>query len=228
MRDRPVLVEDLHRVGDSTAMTADRHAAPRAVALLAAVVLAIVAALAVATSPAVADSGPAAETRVAASDQDGGVGVGAEPGVWAGGGRGTTTPGPGTVVGSCVAPNTTGNSDCVPDHIVLGLEAFGLRETAARVGGRHLLDDPNWRFTFLAALGDPTVRFTLSLDGLDGANPTEQLRTAVHRGAGGSPSPTNWEVAQLHQAGRLPTTSLVEDRSRRSVPNPWPATGFPP
>lgn len=125
------------------------------------------------------------------------------------------------------APNTT-DPNCDPDHIVLGLEAYGLRRRLHVLGGRHLLDDPNWRYTFLEALGDPSVRFTISLDGLDGVNPTEQLRTAVHRGASGNPSPTNWEIAQLHQVGRLSTTSLVEDRGRTSVPNPWPATGFPP
>jgi hypothetical protein len=42
-----------------------------------------------------------------------------------------------------------------------------------------------------------------------------------------SPSPTNWEVAQLHQVGRLSTTSLVEDGGQRLVPNPWPTSGFP-
>ncbi|MCB9373085.1 MAG: hypothetical protein H6518_09915 [Microthrixaceae bacterium] len=126
-----------------------------------------------------------------------------------------------------VAPQTT-DPGCDLDHIVVGLEAYGLRETAAHVGGRHLLDDPNWRYTFLEALGDRSVRFTTSLDGLDGADPTEQPRTAVHRGANGSPSPTNWEIAQLHQVGRLSTTSLVEDRGRTAVPNPWPASGFPP
>lgn len=108
MRDRPVLVEDLHRVGDSTVMTTDRHAAPRAVALLAAVVLAVTAALTLAASPAVADTGPAAGTRVAASNHDPGVGVGPEGDVSAGERRGTTTPQPETVVGSCVAPQTGG------------------------------------------------------------------------------------------------------------------------
>jgi hypothetical protein len=110
----------------------------------------------------------------------------------------------------------------------LGFEDWGLRETATRVGGRHLLDDPNWRYTLLEALGDPSVRFTVLLDGFDGANTTEQLRTAVLRGSGGRPSNTNWEIAQLHQSGRLSTATLVEDRGRRSVPNPWPAAGFPP
>jgi hypothetical protein len=89
-------------------MTVDRPIPSRVVALLAAAVLAVVAALTLTASPAVAEVGPAAQTRVAASDPALGAGVGAEGSVLAGERRGTTTSQPGTVVGSCVAPQTGG------------------------------------------------------------------------------------------------------------------------
>jgi hypothetical protein len=59
---------------DSTAMTADRHAVRRAVA----VVLAVVAALTLIAGPAVANIGLGPGTRVAASSHDLGTSIGVE------------------------------------------------------------------------------------------------------------------------------------------------------
>lgn len=65
-----------------------------------------------AASPAEAQVGPAVGARVAASHQAPEAGVGADGRVWAGERRGTTTPQPGTVVGSCVAPQTGAGDEC--------------------------------------------------------------------------------------------------------------------
>jgi RHS repeat-associated protein len=54
------------------------------------------------------------------------------------------------------------------DHIVLGLRRFSLEKVAERVGARTLLNDPFWKETLLAAIRDPTARFSVSLNGLTG------------------------------------------------------------
>ncbi len=46
------------------------------------------------------------------------------------------------------------------DHIVLGLGAYGLEDTALIVGGRTLLNDGNWMATLEAAIADPNVTIT--------------------------------------------------------------------
>src|SRR5208283_5015954 len=48
------------------------------------------------------------------------------------------------------------------DHIVLGLEAHGLEQTATQVGGRTLMTDANWQTTLQTSLGNPSTRFTVS------------------------------------------------------------------
>ncbi|GAB4076305.1 hypothetical protein GCM10028781_10690 [Nostocoides australiense] len=55
------------------------------------------------------------------------------------------------------------------DHIVLGLRAHGLEETAAKVGGRTLLKDPDWMASLRKGIADPSTKFTVSLDGMSGS-----------------------------------------------------------
>ena len=69
------------------------------------------------------------------------------------------------------------------DHIVLGLEAHGLEATAAKVGGRTLLSDPEWMGTLQRAVGDSSTKFTVSLDGLSGSSTYSQIAGAAQRGA---------------------------------------------
>ncbi|HEX8361042.1 MAG TPA: RHS repeat-associated core domain-containing protein [Longimicrobium sp.] len=108
------------------------------------------------------------------------------------------------------------------EHIVLGLASHGLERTAASVGGRHLMNDVNWRSTFMAAIGDARTTFTVSLDGLGGSSTYQKVMGAVQRGAAGSGA-TNWEMAQLYQAGRLGTVNFVETVGGKvaNVANPF-------
>jgi len=84
-------------------MTADRHTARRAVALLAVVVLSVVAAFTLSVSPAVADPGGFAGTSVAAFDLADGDGVGPTGGVGPGQGRETAANSYDNALGCCVA-----------------------------------------------------------------------------------------------------------------------------
>lgn len=104
------------------------------------------------------------------------------------------------------------------DHIVLGLRNFNLKDIASRVGGRTLLSDPNWKTTLMEGIGSSSTRFTLSLDGMSGASVETQVMGAAQRGFAGSGA-TNWEVSQLLQGGRLPTTSIWSNG--RYVANPF-------
>jgi RHS repeat-associated protein len=106
------------------------------------------------------------------------------------------------------------------DHIVLGLQAARLGDVAREVGGRTLRLG-NFRAEIDAAIRNPNVKITISLDGLDGATAAEKLAIATSRGAGGlANGATNWEIYQLSQAGRLGSAQLVEAVGTRIVPNP--------
>ncbi len=105
------------------------------------------------------------------------------------------------------------------DHIVLGLRAYGLEQVAERVGGRTLLSDPSWKFTILRALGDAKTKFSVSLDGFAGASTAEKVLSAAQKGLVPGATPTNWEMAQLYQAGRLKNVTFFEKGS--PVENPF-------
>lgn len=98
----------------------------------------------------------------------------------------------------------------VSDHIILGFERYGLKKLATQVGARHLLADAQWQQTLRAAIANPRTRFTISLDGLSGADAYTKLMGAAQRGAASSAVATEWEIAQLYQAGRLSQVVLVE------------------
>lgn len=111
MRERLVLVEALDRVGDSTAMTADRHAARRAVALLAVLVLSVVAALTLSAPTAVADGDSFARTGVAAIDLAEPQGVGPAGDVVPGQGRETAGSSYDSALGCCMAAPSSRSPD---------------------------------------------------------------------------------------------------------------------
>lgn len=113
---------------------------------------------------------------------------------------------------SLIATNT------VDDHIVLGIRE-GLEETASGVGGRTLLNDPNWRTTLMESIGNPSTRFTVSLDGFSGTGTYSQVMGAVQRGTTPLARATEWEMMQLQQAGRLGDVTFV--RGGEVIPNPW-------
>jgi RHS repeat-associated protein len=105
------------------------------------------------------------------------------------------------------------------DYIVLGLRAHGLEETATKVGGRTLLSDPDWMSTLQRAVGDPSTKFTISLDGLSGSSTYSQILSAAQRGASGFGGYTDWELSLLYNADRLGGATLV--RGGVPVENPW-------
>jgi len=105
------------------------------------------------------------------------------------------------------------------DHIVLGLEAFGLEKTAADVGGRTLMNDVGWRSTFQAALQDSTTQITVSLDGVSGGSAYSQFMNAAQQGAASQSGNFNWEMSQLYQAGRHVEATFIRDGAL--VPNPF-------
>jgi RHS repeat-associated protein len=95
------------------------------------------------------------------------------------------------------------------DHIVLGLRAYGLVDVAKSVGGRHLLHDANWMQTLRTGVATPSTRFTVSLNGFAGSTPYSQVMGAVQKGLTPFAAPTQWEMAPLHQAGRLETSTFM-------------------
>jgi Zn-dependent alcohol dehydrogenase len=97
------------------------------------------------------------------------------------------------------------------DHIVLGIRAQGLEQTAAQVGARHLLNDPNWRASLQTAIANPSTKFTISIDGFAGSSVYSKLLAAAQRGLTPAAKATEWEIGQLFQAGR---------QGGKSVPNP--------
>lgn len=104
-------------------------------------------------------------------------------------------------------------------HIVLGLEKAGLESTAARMGGKTLMNDPNWKSTLMNAIANPETKFTVSLDGLSGSSPYSQVMNAVQRGIGSNPGATNWELSQLYQAGRMSDVTFVQ--AGQVITNPF-------
>lgn len=59
----------------------------------------------------------------------------------------------------------------------------------------------------------------MSLDGFSGSSAYSQVMGAAQRGAGGAGGYTDWEMAQLYQAGRLADTTFV--RGGVTIPNPF-------
>lgn len=127
----------------------------------------------------------------------------------------------GIVEGAATTATTTATAAAAADgdHIVLGLEAFGLERTAAQVGGRTLMNDVNWQATLQTAVVDPSARFTISLDGVSGTSPYSQFMSAAQRGFTPGATPFNWEMGQLYQAGRQIDSTFVQGGA--VIPNPF-------
>lgn len=73
--------------------------------------------------------------------------------------------------------------------------------------------------TMQKAVGDPSTKFTVAVDGLSGSSTYSQVMNAAQRGTAGTGGYTDWELAQLYQAGRLGDTTFVSGGS--VVPNPF-------
>jgi hypothetical protein len=102
--------------------------------------------------------------------------------------------------------------------VVLG-KSIGLPEQAAKIGGRHLMNDSAWQDSVLKAIGDPNTRISVVLDGAEGSSTYARVANAALRGSQGKGTPFDWEMAQLMQSGRLPSVSFYEGGA--SVANPF-------
>lgn len=105
------------------------------------------------------------------------------------------------------------------DHIILGLRANGLEQTAEQIGARHLLNDANWRTSLQTAIAKPSTKFTISVDGFSGSTTYSQIMGAAQRGMTPAARATEWEMSQLYQAGRLGDATLMQ--GGKIIPNPF-------
>jgi hypothetical protein len=105
-------------------------------------------------------------------------------------------------------------------HIALGLERFGLKQVAEKVGAETLLKDPNWKATLLKEIANPSSSFTVSVEGLNGTSVAGKVLSAAQQGIRAGATPTNWELAQLYQAGRLSGVTFV-NRAGEILANPF-------
>jgi RHS repeat-associated protein len=96
------------------------------------------------------------------------------------------------------------------DHLVLG-KSLGLESRAAQIGGRHLMNETDWQGAVTRAVGDPSTKISVALDGVEGAGSTYgRVMSAVQRSASGRGTPFDWEMQQLHEAGRLAKADFWE------------------
>lgn len=66
---------------------------------------------------------------------------------------------------------------------MLGLRDYGLEDTAAKVGGRTLLNDPDWMATLQRGVGESSTRLTVSTDAMSGGSAYGHIVYAAQRGA---------------------------------------------
>jgi hypothetical protein len=88
---------------------------------------------------------------------------------------------------------------------------------AQRLGATHLLDHPQWMDALLKAIANPSTRITVNLSGFEGASVYAQVMGAVQRGMTPLAKATEWELAQIYQAGRLGTVNFVDSTVRRGT-----------
>lgn len=112
------------------------------------------------------------------------------------------------------------NAAAEGDHIVLGMQRYGLADVARSVGGRTLMTAGNWEEQVRAAIANPTTRITVSLDGLVPRGDTyATIMSAVQRGASGRATPFTWELSELYATGRITTVTFMQ--AGRVISNPF-------
>lgn len=112
----------------------------------------------------------------------------------------------------------TGKPKQKGDHIALGLENQGLKETAVKIGARTLMNDPEWKSTLAKAIADPNTKISVSVDGLSGKDVYSQVMSAAQRGLSGIGSNTDYEMGQLYSSNRLSRVDFVSRGSKISNP----------
>ncbi|WP_156725671.1 putative T7SS-secreted protein [Streptomyces apocyni] len=116
--------------------------------------------------------------------------------------------------------------DACPNNVALGIRKKGLREFAERNNFTHYLD--NWtdfEADVRAAAHNPDVRLHISLDGFDGANPSQKFMDAYKAGMGDNWWATEREMYHVGKAVRLgdrewDSITFYEDGKRVTVPEP--------
>jgi hypothetical protein len=109
----------------------------------------------------------------------------------------------------------------VAEHVVLGIRNDQIYRFAQENGATHFLDTQHWLKYVTRAASDRNVRFTVFLDGFQGANTYSQVMNAVKAGAGEGAAATQIEMAILSRAGRLPEVTFMRDGA--VVKNPFAA-----
>jgi hypothetical protein len=94
-----------------------------------------------------------------------------------------------------------------------------LTNVPQRSGGRHFMRETNWKKSVLDAVQDRSVRISVVLDDVAGASTHDRVMSAVRRWETGPGDPFDWEMAQLHYNGRLPTVHFFEGGA--PVANPF-------
>jgi hypothetical protein len=83
-----------------------------------------------------------------------------------------------------------------------------------------LLKDPSWKATLMKEVANPQSTFTVSVEGLNGTSVAGKVLSAAQQGIRPGATPTNWELAQLYQAGRLSSVTFV-NRAGEILANPF-------
>jgi RHS repeat-associated protein len=119
--------------------------------------------------------------------------------------------------GEAVAAITGAGAAAKSDHIALGFEHI-VESQAASVGARHLMNDGNWKSTFMNALASGNTKFTVFLDDMRGTGVYDKVMISVARNASARGGGTDFEISQLYQAGRLGSVTFMLG----GVPQPNP------
>ncbi|MER8785943.1 hypothetical protein NKH60_33055 [Mesorhizobium sp. M1006] len=138
-------------------------------------------------------------------------------------GAGQTPAGPDVSATAAAPPDPdekgeTGKPKEKRDHIALGLDNQGLKQTAEKIGARTLMNDPEWKSTLARAIADPNTKISVSVDGLSGKDVYSQVMSAAQRGLSGIGSNTDYEMGQLYSSNRLSSVDFVSNGSPISNP----------
>jgi hypothetical protein len=104
------------------------------------------------------------------------------------------------------------------DHVVLG-KSLNLQKIADSVGGRTLMDDPDWKQSLLDTVLNPDSKISVSLDDVEGEGTYSQVMGSAQRGMNGTGQPFDWEMGQLYSNDRLSSTTFL--RGGSVVDNPF-------
>jgi hypothetical protein len=72
------------------------------------------------------------------------------------------------------------------------------------------MNDTSWQTSLQTALADGNTTITVSLDGVSGSSTYSQFMGAAQRGLSADPTPFNWEMGQIYQAGRQGSVQFTQ------------------